>query len=168
MISSLHMVSGAGADGVVFGILSPSNTIEPQPSIDINSNSELITIAKSLGLTTTFHRAIDALPDPGTAAVLIQSLGFDRILVSGIPWGAATSEVERFKTLRSVFDHVKGLPDGDIEIVLAGSISPGNARSLVREFEAFGQSFSLHAYSGVRVGGQTDRQAVSQLFSVVN
>ena len=168
MISSIGVASDAGADGVVFGILSPPDPNNPQPSIDLNSNLELVTIAKSLGLTTTFHRAIDALPNPCEAAVLIQSLGFDRILVSGIPWEAVTSVVERFKTLHSIFDRVKGLPGGHIELVLAGGISPGNARSLIRELGAFGQPFSLHTYSGVRVDGQTDRQAVSQLVSVVN
>lgn len=64
-----------GADGVVFGILSPDGTI------DKKRNSELITLARPLKITA--HRAFDMTKNPLEALESCIEVGFDRILTSG-------------------------------------------------------------------------------------
>ncbi|SMO81852.1 copper homeostasis protein CutC [Fodinibius sediminis] len=64
-----------GADGVVFGILSPDG------SIDIERNRELAALARPLEVTC--HRAFDMTKDPMAALESCIEVGFDRILTSG-------------------------------------------------------------------------------------
>lgn len=64
-----------GADGVVFGILSPDGTIDEQ------RNKELIELARPLQVTC--HRAFDMTRDPIEALESCIEAGFDRILTSG-------------------------------------------------------------------------------------
>lgn len=64
-----------GADGVVFGILSPDGTIDRQ------RNRELISLARPLKVTV--HRAFDMTKNPTEALESCIEVGFDRILTSG-------------------------------------------------------------------------------------
>lgn len=64
-----------GADGVVFGILSPDGTVDKQ------RNKELINLARPLKVTC--HRAFDMTKDPIYALENCIEIGFDRILTSG-------------------------------------------------------------------------------------
>ncbi len=77
MKADIEKCASLGASGVVFGILNGDNTI------DRPSNELLITIAKSLGLETTFHRAFDFIHDPITGLKSLIELGFNRLLTSG-------------------------------------------------------------------------------------
>lgn len=69
-----------GADGVVFGILSPDGTIDKQ------RNRELINLARPLKITA--HRAFDMTKNPLEALEDCIEVGFDRVLTSGQEEGA--------------------------------------------------------------------------------
>lgn len=64
-----------GADGVVFGCLTPDGQIDTQ------ANQQLIDAAS--GLSVTFHRAFDMCSDPHQALEQLIALRFDRVLTSG-------------------------------------------------------------------------------------
>lgn len=71
--------AGAGADGIVFGALNSDG------SVDEYACSEVIRAARSSSnASLTFHRAFDLCRDPFEALETIISLGFDRILTSGL------------------------------------------------------------------------------------
>lgn len=65
-----------GADGIVFGILTPEGFI------DACSVKELLNLIPS-GIKKTFHRAFDVCADWNDSFIKIQSLGFDYLLTSG-------------------------------------------------------------------------------------
>ncbi len=64
-----------GADGVVFGCLTPDG------DIDIEANRTLMKHCK--GMAVTFHRAFDRCRDPKCAIEQLVQIGFDRVLTSG-------------------------------------------------------------------------------------
>lgn len=75
MLRDIEIARQLGADGVVFGCLTP------QGEIDRELNGRLMTAAR--GLSTTFHRAFDMCKDPFVALEQLIELGFDRVLTSG-------------------------------------------------------------------------------------
>ena len=64
-----------GADGFVFGILTPEGDIDEQRC------QELIELAQPYPVT--FHRAFDVVREPSKALETLISLGFSRVLTSG-------------------------------------------------------------------------------------
>jgi copper homeostasis protein len=114
MIFDGYSFLNAGAQGLVFGILTPGG------EIDRKANGRLIT---ELGGEAVFHRAFDALPDPFEAMEILIDLGFKRILTSG---GRGTA-LEGAETLRRL--HEKA--DGRIEILPGGGVRPENATEIV-------------------------------------
>jgi copper homeostasis protein len=64
-----------GADGVVFGLLTPD------AEIDVERTRELAELARPLGVT--FHRAFDMSHDPFEALERLVESGVDRLLTSG-------------------------------------------------------------------------------------
>lgn len=165
MSASIIMAGDAGASGVVFGVLrapAPDNR-EPPVEIDGTANAELLALARNHGLTSTFHRAIDVLPHPAAAATKIELLGFDRLLLSGIPWEGSVSDYVRHKTISSVFESVSSGEMVGLELVLAGGITPATAREWVATYGIRNIPFSLHAYSGVLSGEKTSYRAVAAL-----
>lgn len=64
-----------GADGVVFGMLTPEG------DIDVAQTRELIALARPLNVT--FHRAFDMARDPYAALDTLIELGADRVLTTG-------------------------------------------------------------------------------------
>lgn len=75
MVEDIGMARQLGADGVVFGCLSPDG------SLDMEANRRLMAAAK--GLSVTFHRAFDRCRDAAGALEQLVGLGVDRILTSG-------------------------------------------------------------------------------------
>ncbi|MBQ2259694.1 MAG: copper homeostasis protein CutC [Spirochaetales bacterium] len=73
-----------GADGIVFGILTPDG------KIDVERSREIIELARPLPVT--FHRAFDMTTDAFESLETLISLGVDRVLTSGqeatVPEGA--------------------------------------------------------------------------------
>jgi len=108
-----HSFMGAGAKGLVFGVLTSGGQIARK------SNRRLVEI----GGEAVFHRAFDALPDPFEAMEILIDLGFKRILTSG---GRGTA-LEGAETLRRL--HEKA--DGRIEILPGGGVRPENASEIV-------------------------------------
>ena len=89
MKETLINLKAAGADGFVFGLLSPPDPHDPNSMIRVNitQNKELVQIAD--GKPCTFHRAFDCLPESlwDTALQDIMECGFTSILTSGGPSG---------------------------------------------------------------------------------
>lgn len=75
MAADIDMARRIGADGVVFGCLTP------QGRLDKEANLLLMEHAK--GMSVTFHRAFDRCQDPAAIMEELIIMGFDRILTSG-------------------------------------------------------------------------------------
>ena len=76
MRRDLQFAKEAGADMLVFGLLSPDG------SIDVARTRELIGLARPLPVT--FHRAFDMVRDAETALEDLIELGVERVLTSGL------------------------------------------------------------------------------------
>jgi copper homeostasis protein len=90
MENDIRIAKELGADGVVFGCLTPEG------NIDMNANSRLMKAAK--GMSTTFHRAFDCCNNPQKAMEQLIELHFDRILSSGLQ-PTAEKGMDMLKTL---------------------------------------------------------------------
>lgn len=75
MLKDIETARSLGADGVVFGCLTPEG------DIDLPLMERLMTAAQ--GMSVTFHRAFDVCHDPHKALEDIIALGCHRILTSG-------------------------------------------------------------------------------------
>lgn len=75
MILDIEEAKNLGADGVVFGLLTPKGEIDEQRT------EALIRAAKPLRIT--FHRAFDMTSDPNQSLEQLIDLGVDRVLTSG-------------------------------------------------------------------------------------
>ena len=108
----IHAAKRAGAHGVVFGILDKDDMVS-------DHNIELLAIAKSLDLKTTFHRAFDFVPDVDEAITKIINFGFDRLLTSG----SASLAEEGLDVIQKLeFDY------GDkIQIIAGSGVKESNA-----------------------------------------
>ena len=116
MQQDIKTAAGSGAGGVVFGCLTPKN------ELDIEKNQILLSLAKSLGLGVTFHRAFDFLKDPYGGLELLADMGFDRILTSG----GKNTAIEGLETIKALLDLNK-----NIEIMAGSGINAGNCREFV-------------------------------------
>ncbi|NLN84245.1 MAG: copper homeostasis protein CutC [Firmicutes bacterium] len=75
MLLDLPKFLQAGADGIVFGILTPEATIDLERTEQILNQLE--------GRAAVFHRAFDLLPNQEEGLHTLIELGFERILTSG-------------------------------------------------------------------------------------
>ena len=82
MLKDIEMARQAGADGVVFGCLTPYG------EVDLPLTEQLM--KASQGMSVTFHRAFDMCRNPFQAMETLIGLGCDRILTSG---QQATAEI---------------------------------------------------------------------------
>lgn len=110
----------AGADGVVFGCLTPDG------DIDMYAVERL---KKAAGdCSVTFHRAFDRCRDPFRALDQLADAGIDRVLTSGLRPTAS----EGADMIRRLVDYA-----GDRIIILAGcGVNEGNIRRLAEESSA--------------------------------
>lgn len=76
-LEGIRMSAAAGAQGVVIGAL------DEDGNVAVDTMRRLITEARELGLSVTFHRAFDVCADPLAAFDAILDLGCDRLLTSG-------------------------------------------------------------------------------------
>lgn len=110
MRKDIEIFKENGADGFVFGILSSDGTIDKE------RNKDLLDLCRPAKVT--FHRAIDVAVDFPAAIEDVISIGFDRILTSGLQ----SSALEGLPNLK---DMIKNVGDR-ITIVPAGGINEQN------------------------------------------
>jgi len=117
MAVSIAPLLDAGAEGIVFGCLTPGG------DVDVEAAQRLIGAAS--GAVMVFHRAFDAVRDGAAALETLIGLGVSRVLTGGLA-PAAIDGVERLRALRR-----QG--EGRIEILPGGGIRAGNVERIVRE-----------------------------------
>ncbi|MDC7229528.1 MAG: copper homeostasis protein CutC [Sphaerochaetaceae bacterium] len=93
----------AGADGIVFGILTPDG------EIDMERSRQLIEIARPCSVT--FHRAFDMSRDASRSLEKLIELGVDRVLTSGLE----ETVTEGLETLKGLIEQA-----GERIIVMPG------------------------------------------------
>ncbi len=158
MEEQIRGMKHAGADGVVFGALTP------QGIVDEEGLARLVDTARKEGLQTTFHRAFDALKDPLEGLEILGRHRVDRVLTSGIPWEGAFPAMERMEWLQRVAENNRGR----LNLVLGGGVAPENVVELVSSVEAKGPVAWVHAFSGVLENGVTSASRVALLEGKVN
>lgn len=134
MIADIYAAREAGADGLVFGALTPDG------SIDLNLMKELMNASGNCPVT--FHRAFDRCKDPFRALEEIIDLGVTRILTSGqqptAPQGAGL--------IHQLIERAKGRI-----IILAGcGVNENNIHQLAKESGA--QEFHFSAREQIKSG----------------
>jgi copper homeostasis protein len=117
MKSDIRFCGETGCDGVVVGILNPDGTI------DMKRNRELVEIAHRYGMGVTFHRAFDRSAHLFQAMEDIIDLGCERILTSG---GYDTA-IEGAEIIRQLIEQA-----AERIIIMPGSgVTPENAEDLI-------------------------------------
>lgn len=111
----IKVCKALGCDGVVIGVLKPNGTV------DLDRNKELIDLAKPM--TTVFHRAFDRCDDPFQALEDVISLGFDRILTSGL----RSTAHEGKELLKALVKQAAGR----IEIMPGAGVNAGNIKEIL-------------------------------------
>lgn len=114
MLEEVRFAREHGADGVVFGLLTPDGRV------DVARTARLVAAAGPM--QTTFHRAVDMTRDLAQAMEDIIESGCTRILTSG---GRNTAP-EGIETLRVLVRRAAGR----IELMAGSGVNPANARTL--------------------------------------
>jgi len=156
MQRQIHMAANAGADGVVLGVLTADHSLAQEPL------TELVQLARSLGLRISMHRAFDDAHDPAQALEAVIDLGFDRILTAGTPYQQDLPAVNGLPQLHALMRQA----DGRIEIVIGGGVNPENAGIILAD--APPGKLAVHAFSGVQVDGVVSVERVRALHTVAN
>ena len=126
MLHDIDMARQLGADGVVFGCLTPDG------DIDLPLMERLMKASE--GMSVTFHRAFDMCRNPRKALEKIIALGCDRILTSG---QQATAE----KGI-SLLKELNVQADGRIIIMPGCGVNSDNVRKIAEETGASEFHFS--------------------------
>jgi copper homeostasis protein len=121
----VEFARGAGADGVVIGILNEDGTV------DEDRTRILVDLARPLSVT--FHRAFDVTRDPFAALETLVGLGVDRILTSGQEPSVLEGLDVIAELVRRAGDRVIIMPGAGITERNIGKIV---AQSGAREFHA--------------------------------
>lgn len=127
VLRDICMCADIGADGVVIGALDENG------HVDLRLCRNWTDYAHKLGLTVTFHRAIDSSADIFASLEEIISLGCDRILTSG----GKPSAFEGRETIREMVSRSAGR----IIIMPGAGINPGN----IARLEEYTQAAEFHA-----------------------
>lgn len=117
MKEDLMILKENGADGIVFGILTPDG------DIDVSRSKEMMEI--SFPLPVTFHRAYDMTRDPFASLDTLISLGFKRVLTSG----QDSTALEGLPLLTRLIEHAQDR----IKIIPSGGITERNVERILKE-----------------------------------
>jgi copper homeostasis protein len=116
MRDDIAFAKQGGADGVVFGLLTPNS------EVDIDRTRELVELAQPMRVT--FHRAFDMAQDMESALEDIVRTGANRVLTSGgEPAAAAGSDLIARLVRKS---------GCRIGVMVCGGIRPDNVQEIVR------------------------------------
>jgi copper homeostasis protein len=137
MKRDIAFARGAGADGVVFGLLTPAG------DVDVERTRQLVELARPM--ESTFHRAFDVARDPLIALEDIIATGCRRILTSG----QRPTAPEGIEIIRELVTAAAGR----IEIMAGSGVNPENGRELA----ATGVDALHFSASAVREGGMNYR-----------
>ncbi|MFA7117038.1 MAG: copper homeostasis protein CutC [Bacteroidales bacterium] len=118
MINDIQFCADERIDGVVIGVL------DKYARIDKRLSKKMCKFAKSLGLSTTFHRAIDCTVDSEQYIEDVIQCDFDRILTSG---GLPTAE-EGKEVIKNMIKRA----DGRIIIMPGSGINENNIASIAK------------------------------------
>lgn len=152
MNEQIAAAAGEGADGVVFGMVRDGRP--PVAALET-----LFAVAHGHGLRTTFHRAFDALDDYAAGLETLITLGADRVMTSGTPWGSGASAADGAARLAQLIDQA----GQRIEIVLGGGIGAAMLPGLLRQLPLSRGRVSAHAYGSVLDGTAVDTRKVAAL-----
>ena len=142
MREDISLAAEAGADGVVFGLLTKDRLV------DVTTTRELVALARPLHVT--FHRAIDTTADLPDALEAVIGAGADRVLTSG---GEATALAGQ-----AMLQQMVQMAAGRIDIMAGGGVRPDNLEAIARATGAT----SFH--SGMRRAVKTtSRQPLRQV-----
>lgn len=174
MREQIGMAAHAGADGVVFGLLTPQVYACGTYAIDMSHVTMLTSYSKSLGLKVTFHRAFDELPIQTQPHVLLDQLidvRIDRVLTCGAALASGKRAVECGAWLADLIDYAQGR----IEVVIAGGVAAATVPALLAQLPTEASAplaarFGLHSHSGV-IDPVTQRMSlakVQQIMTCIN
>ncbi|CAH1394969.1 unnamed protein product [Nezara viridula] len=116
MSEDIKILKECGADGFVFGITTSEG------EVDIKNCSKLMKLARSHPVT--YHRAFDGVKDPLKSMEEIISLGFQRILTSGLQGSA----IQGASLLRQLIESSRGR----IIIMPGAGINPENLHIILK------------------------------------
>ncbi len=106
MQRDLEIAKQAGANTIVFGILTPEG------AVDVPRTARLVELSRPLAVT--FHRAFDMAADPFAALDALIGLGVDRILTSGQERTAAEGIDLIAELVRRAGGRVSIMPGGGV------------------------------------------------------
>lgn len=119
-----------GADGIVFGFLTPTG------ALDYDKTAQMLEVIGAHD--SVFHRAIDISSDPLKTAEQLVSLGVTRILTSGARQSAGDG-VRLLKQLQEQYGH-------QIEILAGGGINKDNVTQIIAQTGVRQVHFGATAY----------------------
>lgn len=116
MTEDLQLLKENGADGIVFGILTPEGSIDESRCLELKQLAN--------PLPVTFHRAFDMVRDPVKSLEVLVSLGFERVLTSGLE----SSALEGLPLLKALVQQARGR----ITLVPGGGITERNLKRILK------------------------------------
>lgn len=132
MLRDAEIFLEGGADGLVFGFLTPEGNLDRQRVREFMNIVEQG--SRNRPVSTTFHRAFDVVDEPEEAMEQLIDLGVTRILTSG----RAPSALEGAERIRAFRQQA----DGRIGILPGGAIDLDNLLQVVQGT----QSDEVHVY----------------------
>ena len=128
MLADIRAARDAGLAGVVLGVQNAEG------GLDLPISRQLIEAAGPMG--KTLHRVIDVVPDPLAALDQAMSLGFDRVLTSGVqPLAPDGVDMIREMVRRS---------DGKMSVMPGCGLTPENVQSVLKRTGADEVHASCH------------------------
>jgi copper homeostasis protein len=121
MLEDISICASLGVSGIVSGALKSDGTI------DVDLTMQLVTLSHSLGISFTFHRAIDVCFDPLKAFEdLVNICKIDRVLTSG----GANSAIDGHVIIKKMVDFANSSNSGCV-VLAGGGVTESNVKELV-------------------------------------